>query len=71
MTKDKLTLTVEGYGTKFSTEVSDEASAPVVMKLFVDLMTAYGYSRKNFIDMLGSDPGDWDNVYQELQKLGE
>lgn len=70
MTKGKLTITVEGYNTKFSTEVSDEATASVVMYLFVNLITTYGYSRKNFIDMLGSDPADWDNVYQELNRLG-
>jgi len=70
MNKGKLILTVEGYNTKFSTEVSNEASAPVVMKLFVDLMAAYGYSRKSFIDLIGSDPADWPIVYEELEHLG-
>ena len=60
----KLKLTIEGYGNKYSVETSDEITSPMLMKEFVGLAVNYGYSLKNFKDMLGSDPADWEAAYR-------
>lgn len=61
----KMVISIESYGEKHSVEMSDEANADRVMRAFVDIADATGYSRQNFIDMLkDGDPKNWDTSWQ-------
>lgn len=66
----KMKIAITSYGQTHSTEMSDESTVDEVVRVFVNLMVACGYSEENLIELFkDGDPRKWDSAWSDTDEV--